>query len=97
MGVLILFYFYHCSDQFCTLSKFIHPSGETSGTVDFITKFCYRRYGFLGGSVVRNTSANAGDSSMTPGLRRSPGGGDGKIHSNILAWEIPWVQEPGGV
>ena len=47
--------------------------------------------------MVRNTSANAGDSSLTPGLRRSPGGGDGKIHSNILAWEIPWVQEPGGV
>ena len=78
-------------------SLFTLVGGQVVGTVDFITKFCYRRYGFLGGSVVRNTSANAGDSSMTPGLRRSPGGGDGKIHSNILAWEIPWLQEPGGV
>ena len=25
-----------------------------------------------------------------PGLRRSPGGG-------ILAWEIPWTEEPGGL
>ena len=33
---------------------------------------------------------------------RSPGGEDllekgMATHSNILAWEIPWMQEPGGL
>ena len=32
---------------------------------------------FLGGSVVKNPSANAGDSGSIPGLGRSPGGGLG--------------------
>ena len=27
---------------------------------------------------------------------RSPGGGNG-IHSRILAWEIPWTEESGGL
>ena len=33
--------------------------------------------GFLGGSVVKNLPAKAGDVSLTPGLGRSPGGGNG--------------------
>ena len=31
-----------------------------------------------------------------PGLGRSPRGGNSN-HSNILAWEIPWTEEPGGL
>ena len=45
---------------------------------------------------VKNPSASAEDQGMLcliPGLRRSPGGGN----SSILAWEIPWTQEPGGL
>ena len=38
-------------------------------------------------------SAKAGDKSLTPGSVRSSGGGNG----NILAWEIPWMEEPGGL
>ena len=34
-------------------------------------------WGFPGGSVVENPSANAGDVSLIPGLGRSPGGGNG--------------------
>ena len=30
-----------------------------------------------------------------PGLRRSPGGGHG-THSSIVAWRIPWTEEPRG-
>ena len=30
-----------------------------------------------------------------PGLERSPGEGNG--NSSILAWEIPWTEEPGGL
>ena len=29
-----------------------------------------------------------------PGLGRSPGGGNGSP-INILAWKIPWTEEPG--
>ena len=40
--------------------------------------------------------ANAGDVGLTPGLGRSPGGGNGN-HSSILAYKIPWTEEPGGL
>jgi len=33
--------------------------------------------GFLGGSVVENPPANAGDMSLIPGSGRSPGAGNG--------------------
>ena len=31
---------------------------------------------------------------LIPGLGRSPGGGHGNP-SSILAWRIPWIEEPG--
>jgi len=46
----------------------------------------YIQVGFPDGSVVKNLLANAGDS----------GGVVGSPHSSILAWEIPWTEEPGG-
>ena len=53
--------------------------------------------GFPGGSVVKNLPANAGES-----LVRSLGQEDlpekeMATHSSILAWEIPWTEEPGGL
>ena len=42
---------------------------------------------------------NAGDvrdMRSIPGLGRSPGEGNGN-YSRILAWEIPWTEEPGGL
>ena len=33
--------------------------------------------GFLGGSVIKNTPAHAGDIGLIPGSRRSPGEGNG--------------------
>ena len=41
--------------------------------------------------MVKNPPANAGDLCSIPGLGRSPGEGNG----SILAWEIPWIEEPG--
>ena len=35
------------------------------------------RMGFLGGSVVKNLPANAGDTDLIPGSGISPGGGNG--------------------
>jgi len=35
------------------------------------------KWGFRGGSVLKNPPANAGDMSSIPGFGRSPGGGNG--------------------
>ena len=56
--------------------------------------------GFPGGSVVKNPPANAGDVVSILGSERSHGEGNGKekgTHSSILAWKIPWMEEPGGL
>ena len=48
----------------------------------------------LGGSSDGKESAcNAGDPGLIPGLGRSPGEGMA-IHSSILVWKIPWMEEP---
>ena len=47
--------------------------------------------------MVKNPPANAGDGRDTgsiPGSGRSPGGGHA-THCSILAWRIPWTEEPG--
>ena len=52
--------------------------------------------GFPGGSVVKNLPANAGDardSNSIPGSGRFLGE-KMATHSSILAWEIPWTEEP---
>ena len=52
--------------------------------------------GFLGGSMVKNPSASAG-------MRVQYLGQEDALemeiatHSRILAWEIPWTEEPGGL
>jgi len=33
---------------------------------------------------------------LDPWARKTPGGGHGN-RSGILAWEIPWTEEPGGL
>ena len=50
--------------------------------------------GFLGGSMVKNMPANAGDLGSIPGSGRSTGEGNSNPLS-ILAWKIPWTEEPG--
>ena len=50
--------------------------------------------GSPGGSVVKNSSAKAGDVGLIP----EPGKSLEKemaTHSSVLAWEIPWMEEPG--
>ena len=49
--------------------------------------------------MVKNPPANAGqpsDMGSIPGLGKSPGEGM-ETHSSILAWRIPWTEEPGGL
>ena len=57
--------------------------------VAFGRGFCIR------GSAGKESACNMGDLSSIPGLGRSPG--EGNSHSSILAWEIPWTEESGGL
>ena len=50
--------------------------------------------GFPGGSFMKEAACNVGDLGSIPGLGRSPGKGIA-THSGILAWRIPWTEEPG--
>ena len=50
----------------------------------------------LGGSVVKDPPANSGDAGdvhLIPGQESSPGE-EIATHSSILAWKIPWKEEP---
>ena len=52
-------------------------------------------YGFSGGSVVNNLPV------QQTGVRslswEDPLEKELATHSSILAWEIPWIEEPGGL
>ena len=52
--------------------------------------------GFPGSSAVKTLPATAGDSGSIPGSGRCPGEGNA-THSSILAWDISWTEEPGGL
>ena len=45
-------------------------------------------------SVVKDPPANAGDLGSILASERFPGKGNGNP-LNLLAWEIPWTEEPG--
>ena len=44
----------------------------------------------------KESACNAEDLDSFPGLGTSSGGGHGNPLS-ILAWRIPWIEEPGGL
>ena len=52
--------------------------------------------GFPRGSDGEESTCNEGDLRSNPGLRRCP---ENRMaaHSSILAWRIPWTEEPGGL
>ena len=51
---------------------------------------------FPGGSGVKNLPSNAGDLDSIAGSGRFPREGSASC-SSILAWEIPWTEQPGGL
>ena len=53
--------------------------------------------GFPGGSDSEESACNVGDLSSIPGSGRSPVEKEIATHSSILAWRIPWTEEPGGL
>ena len=48
------------------------------------------------GSDGKEPACNAGDLGLIPGLRRSLEK-EVATHSSILAWRIPWTEEPDGL
>ena len=55
--------------------------------------------GFPGGSLVKNLPAGAGDGEdmgLLPGSGRSLEK-EMATYSSVLAWKIPWTEEPGGL
>ena len=54
---------------------------------------------FFGGSVVKNLPVNEGDTGLVPGPERFPWTLEKEMAtlSSILAWEIPWIEAPGGL
>ena len=50
--------------------------------------------GFTDGSAIKNPPANAGDAGSIPGLGSSYEK-EMATNSIILAWRIPWTEEPG--
>ena len=48
--------------------------------------------GCPGDSVGKESACNVEDPGLIPGSERFPGGGN---DNSILAWRIPWTEEPG--
>ena len=52
--------------------------------------------GFSGNTVIKNLPIKAGDTGLIPG-QEDPLEEEMATHSSILAREIPWTEEPGGL
>ena len=69
-----------------------------SGMILFAIKicFCLSSWGFPGGSVVKNPPAI--QETRVPSLGwEDPLEKEMATHSSVLAWRIPWMEEPGGL
>ena len=81
-----------------TENGLINTVGEGEGrtkwlsNIDIYTLPCVK-LGFSGSSSSKESACNAEDLGSIPGSGRSPGEGNG-YHSSILAWKIPWTEEP---
>ena len=60
----------------------------------FVLGYCVI-LGFPGGSDGNESACNAGDPGLMPGSEKFPGEGNGNLE--ILAWRIPWTEEPCGL
>ena len=56
----------------------------------------YIKWGFPGGPVVKNLPVNADSQVQSLGWE-DPLKEEMAAHSSILAWRIPWTEEPGGL
>ena len=71
---------------------------KPSGCCSFGSQICLQ-LGFPCGSSGKNLPANAGDvrdAGLIPGSGRDSTEKGRATHSSVLAWRIPWTEEPGG-
>ena len=53
--------------------------------------------GFPGGPVGKEPIGNCGRPGFDPWVGKIPWRREMDTHSSILAWRIPWTEEPGGL
>ena len=51
----------------------------------------------MGGSDGKESTCNAEDMGLIPGLGRAPGRGHGNPLPGFLPGESPWTEDPGGL
>ena len=88
-------YFY--LNIFNSQTLFIQDASQKLGFWEwFWASWWYRIFmGIPGGSDSKESTCNAEDLGLIPGLRRSPVEGNLQAtHSSVLAWRIPWTKEP---
>ena len=80
-------------------AKYLQASNEAWKVAEIIKTAegsCWTALSFPPWLSGEESACNAGDVGSTPGSGRSPGGGMAP-HSSILAWEVPWTEEAGGL
>ena len=60
------------------------------------SEYSFKYNGFPGGSESKEFACNVGDLGLIPRSGKSLEKGMA-THSSILAWRIPWTEEPGGL
>ena len=71
--------------------------GAWQATVHVVTRIGHDLVNiFPGGSDGKASAYNAGDPGSIPGLE-DPLQEGMATHSSMLAWRIPWTEEPGGL
>ena len=56
-----------------------------------------RKAGFPGGPDSKEPACNGSNPGLIPGWGRPPLERGMAAHSSVLAWRIPWTEEPGGL
>ena len=92
---LLLWYQKYSDDLFS-----IHDYTETKElqSISF-TQIFTRSQGFPGGTVGKNLPATWGDAGDVGSILgwEDPLDEEMATHPNILAWEVSWIEEPGGL
>ena len=68
--------------------------GPAQGRLQSEISVCLWLRGFPGGSDGKGSACSAGDPGSIPGLGR-PLEKEMATHSSVLAWKIPWTEDPG--
>ena len=77
-----------------TCPKYSSVMCKMSNGYEIWTAHPFLRMSFPGGSEVKMSACNAGDLDLIPGWE-NPLEKEMATHSSILAWRIPWREEPG--